>query len=43
MKLSAMFDQNPPHTFDKIVERIIATKNTPRLTLSPQFKTIAEI
>ena len=27
MKLSAMFDQNPPHTFDKIVKKLITTKN----------------
>ena len=26
MKLPAMFDQNPPHTFDKIVKKLI-TKN----------------
>ena len=27
MKLPAMFDQNPPHTFDKIVKKLINTKN----------------
>ena len=27
MKLPAMFDQNPPHTFDKIVKKLITTKN----------------
>ena len=26
MKLSAMFEQNPPHAFDKIVEKHITTK-----------------
>ena len=27
MKLPAMFDQNPPHTFDKIVKKLVTTKN----------------
>ena len=27
MKLPAMFDQNPPHTFHKIVKKLITTKN----------------
>ena len=27
LKLPAMFDQNPPHTFDKIVEKLITAKN----------------
>ena len=27
MKLPAMFDQNPPHTFEKIVKKLITTKN----------------
>ena len=27
MKLPAMFDQNHPHTFDKIVKKLITTKN----------------
>ena len=27
MKLPAMFDQNSPHTFDKIVKKLITTKN----------------
>ena len=27
MKFPAMFDQNSPHTFDKIVEKQITTKN----------------
>ena len=26
-KLPAMFDQNPPHTFDKIVKKLITAKN----------------
>ena len=27
MKLLAMFDQNPPHTLDKIVKKLKTTKN----------------
>ena len=27
MKLPAMFDQNPPHNFDKIMKKLITTKN----------------
>ena len=27
MKLPAMFDQIPPHTFDKIAKKLITTKN----------------
>ena len=27
MKLPAMFDQNLPHTFDKIVKKLITIKN----------------
>ena len=27
MKLTAMFDQNLPHTFDQIVKKLITTKN----------------
>ena len=27
MKLPTPFDQNPPHTFDKIVKKLITTKN----------------
>ena len=27
MKIHAMFDQNPPHTFDKIVKKLLTTKN----------------
>ena len=27
MELLAMFDQNPPHTFDKIVKKLIRTRN----------------
>ena len=30
MKLLAMFDQNHPHTFDKIVKKLITTKNAPK-------------
>ena len=33
MKLSTMFDQNLPHTFDKIVEKQIATKTLSKLDL----------
>ena len=44
MKLSAMFDQNPPHTFDKIVEKKITTKKRSQsLTLRSKVKVIAEI
>ena len=42
MKLPAMFDQNPPNTFDKIVKKLITTKNA-SLTLTPNVKIIAEI
>ena len=39
-----MFDQNPPHTFDKIVEKLITTKNSSQsLTLSLNVKVKAEI
>ena len=27
MKLPTMFDQNSPHTFDKILKKLITTKN----------------
>ena len=27
MKLPAMFDQNPPQTFDQLVEKHVTTKN----------------
>ena len=44
MKLPTMFDQNPPHTFDKIVKKLIPTKKRSRsLTLFPNVKVIAEI
>ena len=43
MKLLAMFDQNPPHTLDKIVKKLITTKNAQSLTLTPNVKVIAEI
>ena len=44
MKLPAMFDQNPPHTFDKIVEKTRNYKKCPQsLTLTPNVKVIAEI
>ena len=35
MKFCAMFDQNPPHTFDKIVEKHITTKLS-KLDLEPK-------
>ena len=40
MKLPAIFIQNPPLTFDKIVKKLITTKS---LTLSANVKVIAEI
>ena len=36
MKLPAMFDQNPPHTFDKIVTKLIPTKTLSKLDLEPK-------
>ena len=36
MKLLAMFDQNPPHTFDKIVKKLITTKKLSKLDLDPK-------
>ena len=40
LMLPAMFDQNPPHTFDKIVKKLIKTKNalylTSKLDLDPK-------
>ena len=36
MKLPAMFDQNPPHTFDKIVKKLITTKMLSKLDLDPK-------
>ena len=41
MKLPAMFDQNPTHTFDKIVKKLITTKTLSKLDLG--VKVIAEI
>ena len=38
VKLSAMFDQNPPHTFDKIVKKQITIKNALKLDLYPKCK-----
>ena len=35
-KLSAMFDQNPAHTFDKIVENILQQKMLPKFDLEPK-------
>ena len=45
MKLPATFDQNPPHTFDKIVKKSKQpSKLDPQsLTLTPNVKVIAEI
>ena len=42
-KLSAMFDQNPPHTFDKIVKKLRTTKMLSTLDPDPNVKVIAEI
>ena len=36
MKLPAMFDQNPPHTFDEIVKKLITTKTHSKLDLDPK-------
>ena len=39
MKLPAMFDQKPPHTFDKIVKKLITTKKThSKLDLDPKYQ-----
>ena len=35
MKFPAMFDQNPPHTFDKIVKKLITTKMLSKVDLGP--------
>ena len=44
MKLPAMFDQNHPHTFDKMAKKLITTKKRSQsLTLTPNVKVIAEI
>ena len=43
MKLPAIFDQNLPHTFAKIVEKQITTKKRSQsLNLSPNVKVIPE-
>ena len=36
MKLLAMFDQNAPHTLDKIVKKLITTKKLSNLDLDPK-------
>ena len=36
MKLPTVFDQNPPHTFDKIVKKLITTKTLSKLDLEPK-------
>ena len=46
MKLPAMFDQNPPHTFDKIVKKLTTKnykKHSQSLTWTPNVKVIEEI
>ena len=43
MKLPTMFDQNPPHTFDKIGKTHNNKKRSQSLTLTPNVKVIAEI
>ena len=44
MKLPAMFDENPPHTFDKILKKHkITKKRSQSLTFTPNVKVIAEI
>ena len=44
MNLPVMFDQNPPHTFDQIVEKQITyKKRSQSFTLSPVVKVITEI
>ena len=44
LMLAALFDQNVPHTFDKIVEKQIITINALIAgTLSPNVKVTAEI
>ena len=44
MKVPAMFDQNPPHTFDKIGKKPITTKKkrSQSLTLGPNVMVKAE-
>ena len=41
MKLPAMFDQNPLHTFDKVMKKL-NKKRSQSLTLTPNVKVIAE-
>ena len=36
VKLPAMFDQNPTHTFDKIVKKLKTTKTLSKLDLDPK-------
>ena len=36
VKLPAVFDQNPPQTFDKIVKKQITTKTLSKLDLEPK-------
>ena len=36
MKLPVMFDENPPHTFDKIVENRLQQKTLSKLDLEPK-------
>ena len=36
LKLPAKFDQNPPHTFDKIVENRLQQKTLSKLELDPK-------
>ena len=45
MKLPAMFDENPPHTFDKILFEKTQNNKKPSqsLTFTPNVKVIAEI
>ena len=44
MKPPAMCDQNPPHTFDEIVKKLITAKILSKLDLEPKCQGhIAEI
>ena len=36
VKHPAMFDQNPPHTFGKIVKKLIATNTLSKVDLDPK-------
>ena len=38
MKLPVTFDQNPPHTFDKIVEKQITTKTLSKFDLELKYQ-----